>query len=255
MGRITIDLNSDLGESVERVRSGEDAALMEFVTSANIACGGHAGDEETMREMVRAALARGVNVGAHPGYPDRAGFGRVRMDMGAEEVERAVGEQVEALALVANAEGAAIVHVKAHGALYHVAMRDRGIAEAVGRGAGRVGRPILVGQAGAAALEWWREMEFPVSAEAFADRGYEADGKLAARGKPGSVISDPEKAAERAVEIALGRGVKDSTGQVIRLSAQTICIHSDTPGSLENARAIGRALAAAGVEVRRFAAG
>ena len=250
----TIDINSDLGEFAERLA--EDAALMEFISSANIACGGHAGDEESMRAMVRAAVSRGVAVGAHPGYPDRVGFGRVRMQMEAERIEKSVEEQVRALDRIARAEGTRLVHVKPHGALYHAAMNDQNVAAAVAMGVGRIGRElILVGQYGARALSWWEQWGFAVAAEGFADRGYEADGTLTARGKPGALITDPARAAERAVGIAIEGKMEASGGGVIAVKADTICVHSDTPGSLEVAKAMRKGLEGAGVRVRALGRG
>lgn len=203
---------------------------MAWITSANVACGGHAGDVGTMRATVRAALHHGVAVGAHPAYPDRDRFGRVEIAMSASEIEDAVASQIEALRAVAAEEGATVVHVKPHGALYHAAMRRREVALAVARGAARVDTElVLVGQAGAPAIEIWRSLGFHGVGEAFADRRYEPDGTLRSRDVPGAVITDPAEAAAQAVRIARGEGVACSDGSTFLVSAGTICVHGDTP--------------------------
>jgi len=241
----TIDLNCDMGEGMA-----SDAAMLDIVTSANIACGGHFGDEASMRAAVRGAKARGVAVGAHPGYPDRAGFGRVAMEMDAHEIESMVREQVVMLDAIAREEGAKLVHVKPHGALYHAAMMEQRIAEAVARGVRGVEPGLfLVGLAGARGLEWWRAMGMRAAAEAFADRRYERDGSLRARSKPGAMIEDPASAAEQAVRIAEGQGVVAEDGTIVGVEAGTICVHGDTAGAVEIARAVREALARRGMRV------
>jgi UPF0271 protein len=224
-----IDLNCDMGELED---AAYEAALMEHVSSANIACGGHAGDEETMERTVRLALARKVHIGAHPGYPDRAGFGRAAMPLSAAEVESTVREQIGRLEAVVKRLGGAIAHVKPHGALYNAAARDRRTARAIGRAvAGWNPRATLFGLAGSPALELWREMGLPVAAEAFADRRYEPDGSLRARRLPGALILDPCEAAAQALRFAREG------------AAQTICVHGDTPGAIEILKACREALA------------
>ena len=226
---MTVDLNCDLGELEDAAR---EAALMEHITSANIACGGHAGDDATMQRTVRLALARGVRVGAHPGYPDRVHFGRVAMPLTADEVKATVREQIERLERVVRAEGAAIVHVKPHGAMYNVAARDREVAGAIGA-AVREWNPtaIVFGLAGSDSLAVWSGMGLEVMAEGFADRRYEPDGSLRARSYPDALITDPEAAAAQAV--ALVRSGR----------AQTVCVHGDTPGAPAILRACREALA------------
>ncbi len=248
----SIDLNCDLGESPERAADGTDLALLDAVSSANIACGGHAGDESTMAETVRAAISRGVAVGAHPGYPDRARFGRFELDMTVEEIEAAVFEQFSALDRVVGALGTHLRHVKPHGALYHAAMARPPVAEALARAAARVsGGLILVGQAGTAALGVWRGQGFRVAAEAFADRRYEPDGSLRARTLPGALLTDPAEAASQALRIARGQGVVACDGTIIPLRADTIGVHGDTPGAVAVVRAVRAGLEQAGVVVRR----
>jgi 5-oxoprolinase (ATP-hydrolysing) subunit A len=243
-----IDLNCDLGEGTPG-----DLALLDIVTSANIACGGHAGDERSMRETVRAAAARGVAVGAHPGYPDRARFGRFDLNMTRSQIEAAVKSQVAALDAIATEEGTHVGHIKPHGALYHAAMQRPDVARAIANAAG--GFAVLVGLAGAAGLDVWRGLGVSVAAEAFADRRYERDGSLQSRSGAGSLITDPSLAAEQAVRIARGQGVVASDGAVVAVHAQSICVHSDTPGAVEVARAVRAALERANVTVRSLQAG
>ena len=229
---MTIDLNCDVGELAD---AAHEAALMEHITSANIACGGHAGDEAMMERTVRLALERGVRIGAHPGYPDRENFGRLEMALAPAEIERTVFEQIERLEAVVRRAGAAVVHVKPHGALYNVAARDETVARAIGAAVARWNpRATLFGLAGSRSLEVWRGMHLAVIAEGFADRRYEADGSLRSRRLPGALITDPGEAAAQAVELArAGR-------------AQTICVHGDTPGAVAILRACREALDAAG---------
>jgi 5-oxoprolinase (ATP-hydrolysing) subunit A len=215
---MTIDLNCDMGELEDAVH---EAALMEYITSANIACGGHAGDESTMERTARLALARGVRIGAHPSYPDRANFGRVEMAMPPAAIEVTVREQIERLERVVAKLGAPIAHVKAHGALYNVAARDETVARAIGAAvAGWNARAIVFGLAGSLALDVWRGMGLPVAAEAFADRRYEADGTLRSRKFADALITNPAEAAAQALHFA-------REGRV-----QTICVHGDTPGAV-----------------------
>jgi UPF0271 protein len=223
-----MDLNCDIGE-LEDAR--HEAALMEFVTSANIACGGHAGDEASMERTARLAIARGVRIGAHPGYPDRANFGRVAIPMPAAEIERMVRRQIERLDAVVRSLGGRVVHVKPHGALYNVAVRDTEVARAIAGGvAAWDPRVTLYGLAGSAMLDVWRQMGLQVAAEAFADRRYEPDGTLRPREFADALITDPREAARQALRFA-------REGQV-----QTICVHGDTPGAVDILKACREAL-------------
>ena len=227
-----IDLNCDMGELAD---AAHEAALMEHITSANVACGGHAGDEEMMERTVLLALARGVRIGAHPGYPDRENFGRLEMPLTPVEIERTVVEQIERLEAVVQRLGGAIVHVKPHGALYNVAVRNADVARAIGTAVARWNPEIPVfGLAGSAMLEVWRGMGLRPVGEAFADRRYEADGTLRHRKLPDALITDPAAAAAQAVRLA-GDG-----------RAETICVHGDTPGAVEILRACRAALFARG---------
>jgi UPF0271 protein len=245
----TIDLNCDLGEHAESICAGTDAALMRIVTSANIACGGHAGDEQTMDAMCAEAARGGCAVGAHPGYPDRANFGRLAMAMTPEAIQASVSEQIGALRAIASRRGVRITHLKPHGALYHAAMHDEQVARAIGRASLSMGAAPMVGQAGAPALRIWQAMGLTTIAEAFADRRYEPDGSLRSRTKAGALITDPAEAAAQALRLARGEPI-DAGGAALRIEAGTICIHSDTPGALAVAGAVRAALEAHGIAVR-----
>jgi 5-oxoprolinase (ATP-hydrolysing) subunit A len=251
---IAIDINADLGESEEALANGTDVELMRYITSANVACGGHAGDERTMEQTLAAARKLNVGVGAHPGYPDRANFGRVDAALVPAEIEASVQGQIVALAKVAESLGMLLVHVKPHGALYHAANKNREVALAIGRAVQGVNpKLIMVGQAGSTALEAWRSLGLRCAAEAFADRAYEPDGTLRKRTLPGALLDDPVRAAEQAVNIAVAHRVITANGRELPVEADTICIHSDTPGSVAIAREVNQRLKAAGVLLRALA--
>jgi 5-oxoprolinase (ATP-hydrolysing) subunit A len=225
---LTVDLNCDMGELED---AAHEAALMQYVSSANIACGGHAGDEAVMERTARLALERGVRIGAHPGYPDRANFGRVEMPMTEAEIANTVREQIERLEAVLRGLGGKIEYVKPHGALYNVAVKNQAVARAIARGVQQWNPGTTIfGLARSRMLEWWREMGLATAAEGFADRRYEPDGTLRSRKFPDALITDPHAAAAQAVRLAR-EGV-----------AQTICVHSDTPGSVEILKACREAL-------------
>ncbi len=245
-----LDLNADMGESFGRWTLGADAALLPLVTSANIACGFHAGDPGVMAQTVAAAAAAGVAVGAHPGYPDLAGFGRRNLDMSAAELEAAVLYQIGALAAFARAAGVDLAHVKPHGALYNRAALDAAVAEPIARAVRRFSAHlILVGLAGSISLAAGESVGLRVAAEAFADRAYEADGTLRDRRLPGAVLSTPAAAAAQAVAIAQGR-LRAHDGTLLPLTAATLCLHGDTPDAVAYATAVRAALDAADVAVR-----
>jgi 5-oxoprolinase (ATP-hydrolysing) subunit A len=253
MANISIDINSDLGESPEALANGCDFELMRFITSANIACGGHAGDESTMKQTLAAARELNVEVGAHPSYPDRTNFGRVEMPLSPQEIEATICEQI--LSLVREAEKLAmrIAHVKPHGALYHAA-RERSVAEAIGRAALSVDPTlVMVGQSGSAMLTYWREMGLRCAGEAFADRAYEKDGKLRRRNLPGALLDSPVRAAQQALDIVLRHRATTHDGNDLAIDAETLCIHSDTPGAAAIAREVRSRLTSAGVTVRALA--
>lgn len=245
-----IDLNSDLGESFGPWPMGQDAALMPVISSANVACGVHAGDAATIRRTVRLARAHGVAVGAHPGFPDLAGFGRREMQLSPQEVEDLVLYQIGAVAGMARSEGLRLQHVKAHGALYNMACRDVALAEAIARAVVAFDPSlVLFGLPDSALVQAGLDAGLPVAAEAFADRAYEPDGSLVSRSRPGAVLHDEEVVVRRAVAMARDRTVVAVDGTTLRLEADTICVHGDTPGAAALAGAIRRGLDAAGITV------
>lgn len=246
-----IDLNCDLGESFGSYTYGADREVAPYITSANIACGFHAGDPSVMRRTMALCREHGVAAGAHPSFPDLLGFGRREMDVTADEVRDYLIYQVGALAAFARAQGTRLVHVKAHGAMYNMAARDPGLARAIAEGVARVDPElILVGLAGSHLLAAGLEAGLAVAAEAFADRAYHPDGSLVSRRQPGAVICDPGLVAARVVEMAGQGTVRCLDGQVITVRPDTICLHGDTPQAALLARAIREALAAAGIAAR-----
>ena len=242
-----MDLNCDMGESFGRYALGDDAAVMRHITSANIACGLHAGDASVMRATVKLAKEHGVAIGAHPGWPDLQGFGRREMSFSPEETEALVLYQVGALAAFAKAEGVALRHVKPHGALYNQAAKDRALADAIAR-AVRSFDPslMLVGLAGSAIIAAGKEQGLRVTNEAFPDRRYNADGTLTARKQPGAVIGSPDEVAAHAVALAT-EGI-DYAGR--RVAVDTLCLHGDTPRAAENARLVRERLEGAGISLQ-----
>ena len=253
-----IDLNCDLGELPEAIADGTQEALLRSITSANVACGGHAGDAQTMRTTIEQALCAGVAVGAHPGYPDRANFGRLELHMSLEALADSICQQVRALAEVVAACGVRLVHVKPHGALYNQAVKDRDLAAAIANGVGKAQTecssgftplPVLVGLAGSTMLDVFREARFAVAAEAFADRRYEPDGTLRSRKFDDALIRDPAEAARQALSIAQRGIVTAHEGTEVQITAQTICIHGDTPGALQIAAAVADALRGEGISL------
>src|SRR5882672_11258061 len=245
---LKIDLNCDMGELPEAIADGTQESLMRSITSVNIACGGHAGDEHTMKTTVEQALRWKLTIGAHPGYPDRANFGRLELKLPAKDIADSVYEQVRALAEVAARCGAQLAHVKPHGALYNQAVRNRELAEAIAEGIARWSPDVvLVGLAGSPMLDIFREAGFAVAAEAFADRRYEADGTLRSRKFEDALIRNPAEAAWQALGIAERGIVIASDGSDVSVDAQTLCIHGDTPGAPEIAATVARTLREAGV--------
>ncbi|ABF46098.1 MULTISPECIES: 5-oxoprolinase subunit PxpA [Deinococcus] len=241
----TIDLNADLGEG-----SPHEAAIMPHVTSANIACGGHAGDAETMRDSLRLAARHGVEAGAHPGFPDREGFGRRELHFSSTEVTAFVREQIEALKAVAAREGVQLRHVKPHGMLYNMAVRDAVLAMAIAQAAAASGLPLYFGLAGEASV-MLREAEalgLTAVGEGFADRGYAPDGSLWPRSQAGALLPHDE-AVRQGVRLALTGTVTAVTGEPVRVPARTLCLHGDGAEAAELARDLRQALEAAGVRV------
>ena len=250
-----IDLNADIGEGFGAWSMGADEALLEHVTSANVACGFHAGDPSVIERTVAGAVRAGVAIGAHPSYYDLRGFGRREMRVPASEVEADVVYQVGALLAFARAHGAPLTHVKPHGALYNQAADDAELAQAIARGVARVDRAlVMVGLAGSLAMrEAAAAAGLRFAAEAFVDRAYDARGRLVPRSQPGAVTSDPAVAAAAALRLARDRSVVTIDGREIAVEADTLCLHGDNPRAVEVARSVREALAGAGVSVQALA--
>ena len=245
-----IDLNCDMGESFGPWSMGADEQVLPHITSANVACGAHAGDPSVMRRTVRMARAAAVRVGAHPGFADLQGFGRREMKVDPVELEDSLIAQIGALAAIAHAEGAPIQHVKAHGALYNMAAREPALAGAIARAIASCDRPLIMfGLPNSPMIEAGRAAGLKVAAEGFADRAYEEDGSLTPRSRPGAVIHDPEAVVVRAVRMVRDGIVLTPGGREVALRVDTICVHGDTPGAPELARRIREALKAAGATV------
>lgn len=244
-----MDLNCDMGESFGRWALGDDEAVLASVTSANVACGFHAGDPLTMVRTVRLAKEHGVGVGAHPGFNDLVGFGRRRLEATPDEVYADVLYQIGALGAVCRAEGVSLRHVKAHGALYNAALVDPALAEAIVRAVRAYDPTLIVVSADGAMLEAARALGQPSALEGFVDRAYTGDGRLVARSEPGAVISDPEVVAARAVMLAQEGRIATVDGGWLAMRPDTLCIHGDTPGAARIARAVRAALEAAGIPV------
>ena len=246
-----IDLNCDMGELPEAISDGTQESLMPHLTSVNIACGGHAGDPLMMQRTIKQALRWHVAIGAHPGYADRANFGRVELAIPLGAVADFVFEQVRTLGEIAAESRAMITHVKPHGALYNQAAHNRDIARAIADGVARWRKDVvLVGLAGSQMLGVFRDAGFRVAAEAFADRRYESDGKLRSRKFDDALISDPKEVAQQALRIVDDGKILAVDGKEVALSAETICIHGDTPGAPNIAAELARTLRTAGIELR-----
>ncbi len=243
-----IDLNCDLGESYGRYQLGSDEAILPYISSANIACGYHAGDPMVMAATVRLACKHRVALGAHPGYPDLQGFGRRDMSLTPAEIEAFVLYQVAALAGFARAAGAELTHVKPHGQLYNHAAKDPASARAIAQAIASFSKSlILVGLAGSQLIRMGEEAGLQVAGEGFADRAYNPDGTLRPRNQPGAVFKTPEEALAQALRL-VREGIQVTTGsQTTTIPVDTICLHGDTPGADQNARLIHTGLSEAGV--------
>lgn len=249
--RMDIDLNCDLGEWIDADAAGRDAEVLAFISSANIACGGHIGDMHSMMETVRLAKSHGVAVGAHPSFADTRHFGRRELVLPISDIEALIEQQVGTLVDVARSEDVQVSHVKPHGALYNMAARDRAVADAVARAVAATDLNLtLFGLSGSKLLDAGRDVGLTVVAEVFADRAYEADGTLRSRQLPNSVLSEPALVVERAVQMVTKGTVVTVTGEVLHVESDTICVHSDTPGSVDLAGRLRRDLEGAGVVVR-----
>lgn len=241
-----IDLNCDLGEGM-----GADTEIFWLISSANIACGGHAGDAESMRTSVELAIANGVTIGAHPSFPDREGFGRREIEIESADLLESITGQVTSLMRVAESLGTAVRYLKPHGALYNRAAVVERLASIVAQVASQFGLPVL-GLPRSAIQTACAEQGVKFFREAFADRGYLPDGSLAPRGAEGSVIKDPEVAASRAIQIATEGTVVALDGSLLQIEVDSLCLHSDTPGAARMVAAVRSGLSGAGVEVRSF---
>jgi 5-oxoprolinase (ATP-hydrolysing) subunit A len=249
-----VDLNSDLGEGYGRWALGDDAAMLEVVTSANVACGFHAGDPATIERTVRTAVEHGVAVGAQVSYPDLVGFGRREIDVPPGDLTADVLYQLGALEAFAKAAGSRVRYVKPHGALYNRIARDPVQAAAVVEAIRRYDPALpLLTLPGSAAMEAAREAGVPAVAEGFADRAYTGEGRLVSRREPGAVLHDPGQVAARAVVMATERRVETIDGGQVEVEVRSLCVHGDTPGAVDLARAVRAALEQAGVALEAFA--
>ena len=249
--RLTIDINCDMGESFGAWRMGADEAVMPHISSASIACGAHAGDPGVMRRTVRLARDVGVAVGAHPGFPDLQGFGRRELKMDPREVEDSIIAQIGALAGIARAEGVTLRHVKAHGALYNAAVRNRALADAIARAIAAFDRSLVMfGLPNSALIDAGLAAGLRVAPEGFADRSYEPDGSLTPRSQAGAVIRDPDVVVARAIRMVQDGTVLTAQGQPIALHIDTICVHGDTPGADGLLQRLSAGLRTAGIDRR-----
>ena len=245
-----VDINCDMGESFGAYRIGEDDAVLPSVTSANVACGFHGGDPRVIEHTIRAAREHGVGVGAHPGFPDLVGFGRRNLAVTPDEARTDVLYQIGAVYAFARAAGIDLQHVKPHGQLNNLSVKDRTLAEAIVAGARAFDPGLIVMAYGGELIRVAEEQGMPVAYEAFADREYMPDGTLVSRQRPGAVIHDRDRIVSRAVSMAKEQQVTAITGEAVPLRVDTLCVHGDTPGAAEIARALRAGLEAAGIAVR-----
>jgi UPF0271 protein len=251
-----VDLNADVGESYGAYVVGDDDALFASLTSASVAAGFHAGDPRVLRRTIRLARQHGVSIGAHPGFPDLAGFGRREMHLSTDDAEDMVLYQIAAVAGVAQSEGVRLQHVKPHGALYNMAAADPGLAAAIARAVRAFDASlILYGLPGSALLEAGRAAGLRVAAEAFADRAYQRDGTLAPRSMSRSVITEASAVVPRAIRMVAEGVVTAIDGTTVPIAAETLCVHGDTPGAGKLAASLRSGLEAAGITVASFQSG
>ena len=252
-----IDVNCDMGESFGPYAMGRDSEVMPHITSANVACGWHAGDPSVMDRTVGLAARHGVAVGAHPGYPDLLGFGRRKLECAPEELTNYIVYQVGALQAFCHKHGTTLQHIKPHGALYHAVLQDEELSRAVARAVLQVNPGLvlvtLAGPKGESTSSIYREMGLTVAREAFPDRAYNADGTLVPRGSPGAVVEDPDEVVGRVHSLARDNAVLAATGETVPLQAQTVCVHGDTPTAVELVRGIGQKLNSDGLELKPMA--
>ncbi|MDQ2140223.1 5-oxoprolinase subunit PxpA [Alcaligenaceae bacterium B3P038] len=254
MTSLSIDLNSDMGEGFGAYRMGDDAAILDIVSSANIACGLHAGDPEIMACTFAAAKQRGVAVGAHPGFPDLWGFGRRIIPFSCAEIERLIAYQIGAAQALAVYAGHRMTYVKPHGALGNLTQTDADVASAIGRAIKAVDPSLVLLTFANGELERWaRDNGMRACAEIFADRAYTDDGHLVHRKQPGAVLHDPQAAADRVLRMVQTGAIETVSGKHVPAPIESICVHSDTPGAIEMAALVRRTLETAGVTVKPFA--
>jgi UPF0271 protein len=247
---MNVDLNCDMGEFTAEARVAKDAALMDFVSSVNIACGAHAGDGATMRRTAENAIAKGVAMGAHPGYSDKENFGRIELDLRLEEIYDLVSEQVTALKNITEDLGGALHHVKPHGALYNQAAKDAELAHTVARAVKDIDAGLIFyGLAGSHLITEAEKFGLKTASEVFADRTYQPDGSLTSRKLPGALITDTYDAVVQVLEMVTLGTVKAMNGERIRINAETICIHGDGGHALEFAQAVNEALTKSGIRI------
>ena len=234
-----IDINSDVGEFPHLLEDGTYYRLMDYITSINIACGGHAGDYNFMKTMIRMGIEKNVNIGAHPGFPDKENFGRKIMVMNPYDITDTIMKQIENLFEIAAAEKTELQHVKPHGALYNQAAKSSTVSNAIGLAVKQIDPQLtIVGLSDSLMIDIWKGMGLNVVEEAFADRAYEADGSLRNRELENALITNPAKAAKQAMMIIKSGEIISMDGNTISINAQTICIHSDTPNALAIAKAV-----------------
>ena len=246
-----IDINCDLGERDPTDKTGNDEALMPYISSVNIACGFHAGDPLTIEKTIRSAISHGVSIGAHPGYPDREGFGRRPVKMSSEELRAMILYQAGAVKAMAEAAGGKMRHVKPHGALYNTAAKDYEIAMVIAQAVKDLDNSlILVGQSGSQLIKAARETGLACASEVFADRAYNDDGTFVARDIPGSVLHDTGKMIDRVMRMIKEKVVETVSGKIIPVEADTICIHGDNETAAEFAKSLAEALKSAGIVMK-----
>lgn len=249
----SIDLNLDAGEIPELLADGREARLYDLVTTVNIACGGHAGDDATMRKAVRLAKERDLAIGAHPSYPDRENFGRKPVTIGFEELKRSILKQISRLQRICNDAGVRLTHLKPHGALYNVAATDHETASVLIEVAKECGQELaIVGLASSEFAHWCTQSGVRFIGEAFVDRRYEKDGRLRSRSFSDALITDPQEACAQALSLVRDGRVQSVSGDWVDVEAETLCIHGDSPEAFRHLQGLRKALRAAGVDVRRF---
>ena len=248
---LSVDLNCDMGESFGPWKMGNDAELMNYVSSVNIACGFHAGDASTMRQTVEIAIGKGVAIGAHPSYPDLQGFGRRPMSLSPQEVFDIVLYQVSALKGICEALGAKLRHVKPHGALYNQAAKDKTLAKAIAKAVQKIDTDlVLYGLAGGFLISEGKEFGLRTASEVFADRTYQPDGSLTPRSEPNALIDNTENAISQVLQMITSGTVTAATGETVPVQADTICIHGDGEHAVEFAKQIRDTLDEKGIAVR-----